>query len=64
MNATEHMSLCASLDLDLETTYAVMRGLYSGDEIGEALDSMSRDVLDSWRESLRLVAVPKKSRAF
>lgn len=64
MNATEHMTLCAELDLDLETTYAVMRDVYSPEEIGEALDAMPRPVLDSWLASLRLVAVPKKGKAF
>jgi hypothetical protein len=64
MNATEHMSLCVTLGLDLETTYAVMRGLYPSEDVTAALDAQPRDVLDSWRDSLRLVEVPKKRSSF
>ena len=64
MNATDRMAYCASLDLDLETTYAVLRLDFSGDEIASALDDMPRDVLDSWRDTLRLIAVPRKGKTF
>lgn len=64
MNATEHMRLCADLNLDLETTYAVLRGTYSQADIAAALDRMPRDVLDSWRDTLRLVELPRKGKTF
>jgi hypothetical protein len=59
------MAFCADLGLDLEATYAVMRAHgFSADEIGAALDTMTRDVLDSWRDTLRLIAVPRKGKSF
>lgn len=62
MDATSRMALCADLNLDLESTYAVLRAHgFSREEIGDALDAMPRDVLDLWRDTLRLVAIPKTS---
>jgi hypothetical protein len=65
MDAAARMAFCADLGLDLEATYAVMRAHgFSRDEVTEALDAMPRDVLDSWRDTLRLIAVPKKGKSF
>ena len=65
MNATARMAFCADLGLDLEATYAVMRAHgFSQDEIGEALDAMPSDVLSSWVDTLRLIAVPRKGKTF
>ena len=64
MNATERMTFLAELDLDLETTLAVMRLDYEIEEIGEALDSMPRPVLDHWRDTIRLIEMPRGKKKF
>ena len=64
MNAATRMAELADLNLDLETTMAVMRLDYETYEITAALDAMPRDVLDSWRDTLRLVEVPRKGKSF
>ncbi len=65
MNATEHMLYMAQLDIDLETTLAVMRvSGHSEDEITLALNSMPRSVLDNWRDTLRLVSMPRGKKKF
>ena len=64
MNAFEHMTLCAELGLDLETTMAVVRNQYPFEEIEAAIDRMPRDVLDSWRDTLRLITLPKRGKTF
>lgn len=63
MDATEHMALCAELDLDLDWTMAVLRSFhYSPAEISEALDNMTPEVFERWRDTLRLIPIPTKKK--
>lgn len=64
MNVFEHMTLCAELELDLETMYAVLRGTYPESDIADALDRMPRPVLDNWRDTLRLVEMPRGKKKY
>jgi hypothetical protein len=64
MNAVEHMAYCAELGLDLETTLAILRPIYSETEIGLAYHLMPREVFVSWLETLRLVEMPRGKKKF
>ena len=57
MLATERIRHC--VDLDLGFAMRLMRQFHTQDEITEALDSLPRDVLDSWRDRMELIPVPR-----